>query len=149
MGTIMNSKFLTAAIFAFSGFVGTANALDIQQGGQPKLKVTKMQMAIKSPATNACPAQAKLKTWVFTNKAGTVDVYIARQGGGVSGPFKVASKATGNGVFMGTYSRSLNIHQPIDAMYRASAPKQKGLSNWVPLKANCSFGLGGNGELQN
>ncbi|MCY6382471.1 hypothetical protein [Hoeflea prorocentri] len=139
---------LIAAV-ALATIAGNAQALDLQQGGQPKLKVTKLQMGIKSPATNTCPADAKLTAWVFTNKAGSVPIYIARNGGNVAGPYMVETKATGNGKFMGTYSRTLSIHQPIDAQYRASAPNFGQLSNWVPLKASCKIGLGGNEVLQN
>jgi len=145
----MNSKTLAAAVAAtLIGLTGISQAKDFQAGGQPKLKVTKLQMGIKSPATNTCPAEAKLTAWVFTNKAGSVPIYIAREGGGsVSGPYVVKTKATGNGNFMGTYSRTLEIHQPTDAKYRASAPGFKQLSNWVPLQASCKIGLGGNDQL--
>lgn len=145
----MTSKIFAAAVTAtLVGLTGVSQAKDFQAGGQPKLKVTKLQMGIKSPATNACPAQAKLTAWVFTNKAGSVPIYIAREGGGsVSGPYVVKTKATGNGKFMGTYSQTLQIHQPIDVKYRASAPTFKQLSQWVPLKASCKIGLGGNDQL--
>ena len=143
----MKTALIAAA--ALATIAGSAQALDIQQGGQPTLKVTKLQMGIKSPATNTCPADAKLTAWVFTNKAGSVPIYIARNGGSVAGPYMVETKATGNGTFMGTYSRTLSIHQPIDTQYRASAPNFSQLSNWVPLKASCKIGLGGNEILQN
>lgn len=143
----MKTALIAAA--ALATIAGSAQALDIQQGGQLTLKVTKLQMGIKSPATNTCPADAKLTAWVFTNKAGSVPIYIARDGGGVAGPYMVETKATGNGAFMGTYSRTLSIHQPIDTQYRASAPNFSQLSNWVPLKASCKIGLGGNEILQN
>ncbi len=144
----MNAKFAAAAMAALIGMTGMAQAMDIQAGGQPKLKVTKLQMGIQSPKTNTCPAEAKLTAWVFTNKAGSVPIFIARDGaGGVAGPYLVETKATGNGSFMGTYSRTLEIHQPTDARYRASAPKFGQLSNWVPLKASCKIGLGGNNQL--
>ncbi|MEX3006919.1 hypothetical protein [Hoeflea sp. TYP-13] len=147
----MKRRILTVlAATAIAGMAGSAHALDIKQGGEPKLKVTKLQMGIKSPATNTCPADAKLTAWVFTNKEGSVPIFIARAGGsGVAGPYMVQTKATGNGTFMGTYSRTLTIHQAIDTQYRASAPNFKQLSNWVPLKATCKIGLGGGGELQN
>ncbi|MEM9105417.1 MAG: hypothetical protein AAGC96_07150 [Pseudomonadota bacterium] len=146
----MNNAILSiATAAALAGLTGPAFALDLQQGNSPKLKVTKLQMGIKSPATNTCPVDAPLNVWVFTNKAGTVPIFIARAGGNVSGPYNVKTKATGNGTFMGTYSRKLSIHQPIDAQYRASAPNYQQLSNWVPLKASCKIGLGGGGILQN
>lgn len=150
MGHVMNSKILAITIAAACvSIAGAAAAKDIQAGGAPKLKVTKLQMGIKSPATNTCPADAVLNAWVFTNKAGTVPVYLTRAGGNVAGPYMVQTKATGSGTFMGTYSKILKIHQPIDTQYRASAPNFQKLSNWVPLKASCKIGLGGNGELQN
>ncbi len=135
-----------ASIAAVVGLNGGALAMDKIAGG-PALKVTKLQMGIKSPTTNACPTEAKLTAWVFTNKAGKVPIYIAREGGSVAGPYVIETKATGNGTYMGTYNRTLQIHQPIDAMYRASAPKYKQLSNWIPLKASCKFGQGGNNEI--
>lgn len=122
---------------------GTAYTMNLQAPGETPLKVTKMQMGIKGPAVAACPAEAKLNIWVFTNKEGSVPVYIAKAGGQVAGPFHVTTHKTGNGTYMGVYSKDLSIHQPIDARYRASAPAHKQLSNWVPLKASCSFGLGG------
>ena len=133
----------------FISLAGTAGAMDLQAGGAPKLKVTKLQLGIKSPATNTCPADAFVNAWVFTNKAGTVPIYIARAGGNVAGPYMVKTKATGNGKFMGTYSRKLTLHQPINTKYRASAPNFGKLSNWVPMKASCKIGLGGGGVLQN
>ncbi len=138
-----------ASIAAVLGMSAGAQAMDKVSGDVgPKLKVTKLQMGIKSPKTATCPAEAQLTAWVFTNKAGDVPIFIARAGGGsVSGPYMVKTKATGNGTFMGTYSRTLQIHQPIDAKYRASAPNYKQLSNWVPLKASCKIGLGGNNEV--
>jgi hypothetical protein len=123
---------------------------DLKVGGQPKLKVKQVQLGIKSPTTNACPTKAQMNIWVFTNKPGSVPIYVARAGGsGVSGPYMVQTKATGNGKFMGTYSRTLPIHQPVDTRYRASAPSFGALSNWVPLKASCKIGLGGNGQIKN
>ncbi len=117
---------------------GTSSADDFQAGGQPKLKVSQVQMGIKSPKLVGCPTTATMMVWVFTNKAGKVPIYVARQGAtGVSGPYMVQTKATGNGKFMGTYSKVLNIHQSVDTKYRASAPNFQKLSNWVPLKAKC------------
>ena len=113
----MNRKFTATAIAALVCMTTASQALDLKAGGQSALKVTKMQMGIQSPATNACPAQAK-------------------------------HKPTGNGDFMGVYSKTLKIYQPIDARYRASAPKHKQLSNWVALKASCKIGLGGNGAFK-
>ncbi|MEM6460634.1 MAG: hypothetical protein AAF724_01820 [Pseudomonadota bacterium] len=134
MGTRILAVAFAAAI---TSFAGSAAALDLKEGGAPKLKVTKLQLGIKSPTTGACPTDAQVNAWVFTNKAGKVPIFIARSGGNVAGPYMVETKATGNGQFMGTYSRTLTIHHPIDAQYRASAPNFQALSNWVPLKAGC------------
>ncbi len=146
----MNFKFITAiAVSALVGLASQAQAFDLKKGTGAKFKVTKIQMGIKSPKTNACPANASMKIWVFSNKPGKVPVYVAKAGGtAVAGPYMVKTKATGNGTYMGTYSKTLKIHQPINAKYRASAPKFKKLSNWVPLKATCKIKLGGNGMLQ-
>lgn len=89
---------------------------------------------IKGPAVAAHPAEAKLNVWVFTDKEGTVPIFIARAGGQVTGPFNMTTKKSASGVYMGTYSRDLAIYQPIDAQYRVPIPNHKQLSNWVPLK---------------
>ncbi|GAA0782028.1 hypothetical protein E1180_21685 [Roseibium denhamense] len=134
---------LAATVLATSLLPNAASAVTLQAPGNQPLQVTKLQMGIKGPTVAACPADAKLSIWVFTNKEGTVPVYIAKEGGQVAGPYQVTTQKTGNSTFMGVYSRELSIHQPIEAHYRASAPGFKALSNWVPLKASCSFGLGG------
>ncbi len=134
---------LAAATVATALVSSPALAINLQAPGQTALKVTKLQMGIKGPTVAACPAEAKLNIWVFTNKEGTVPVYIAKAGGHVVGPYQVTTQKIGNGTYIGTYSRDRFIHQPIDAKYRASAPNHNELSNWVPLKASCSFGLGG------
>ncbi len=145
----MKARLFAATMTVLAGFSGTVHALDLQAGDTPALKVTKLQLGIQSPKTNACPTQGRLTAWVFTNKAGDVPIYIARDGGSVAGPFVIKTKDTGNGTYMGTYDRILQIHQPIDARYRASAPKYEQLSNWVPLKASCKINLGGNALIGN
>lgn len=145
----MKIQLFAAAIAAVTGFTGTAGALDLQAGDAPDLKVTKLQLGIQSPKTNACPTQGKLNIWVFTNKAGEVPVFLARDGGSVAGPYVIKTKDTGNGTYMGSLGKILQIHQPIDARYRASAPQYDQLSNWVPLKASCKINLGGNALIGN
>ncbi len=140
---------LSLAITALISISSLAHAKNFQAGGNGPLKVNKVQLGIKSPITNTCPANGFMKVWVFANKAGTVPIYIAKAGGSsVSGPHYVKVKKTHTGLYMGVYSKTLKIHQPFFAKYRASAPKHGKLSNWVPLKASCKIGLGGNGNLK-
>lgn len=145
----MKGPLFAAMCAAVVGVSSNAGALDLKAGDEPALKVTKLQLGIQSPKTNACPTQGRLNVWVFTNKAGEVPVYVAREGGSVAGPFVVEAKETGNGTYMGTLAKILQIQQPIDARYRASAPQYEQLSNWVPLKASCKVNLGGNALIGN
>ena len=127
----------TVATAAFAGNIiaPPANAL----------KVTKAQLAIKSPNVNVCPAGAKMTGWIFTNKPGTLEYMIVRKGGQVSGPFQVQSKTGANGLHMASFSRNFQVHHKIDAQYRILIGNKygKALSNWAPLKASCKIGLGG------
>ena len=147
--TTIAKTLVASAIVAAIGLTASAQAFDLKVGNGAKLKVTKLQLGIKSPKTTACPAKGKMKIWVFTNKPGKVPVYIAKQGGSsVAGPYMVQTKKTHTGLYMGEYSKTLKIHQAIYAKYRASAPKHGALSNWVPLKAKCKIALGGKGFLK-
>ena len=110
-----------------------------------KLKVTKAQLAIKSPIVNVCPAPAKMTGWIFTNKPGTLQYMIVRKGGNVSGPFTIESKTGANGLHMASFTRNFNVHHKIDSEYRILIGNKygKALSNWAPLKASCKIQLGG------
>ncbi|MFZ1814478.1 MAG: hypothetical protein WBO55_19870 [Rhizobiaceae bacterium] len=105
-----------------------------------ELVATKAQLAIKSPASNACPATAQLAGWIFTNKPGTVRYLMARKGGSVQGPFEIEAVPSQNGA-MASFSRTINIVTAIDTEYRLLVADGTGkvLSNWAPLKANCKF----------
>lgn len=109
------------------------------------LKVTKAQLAIKSPTVNVCPAAASMTGWIFTNKPGTLEYMIVRKSGQVTGPFQIQSKTGGNGLHMASFSRNFQVHHKIDAEYRILIGSKygKALSNWAPLKASCKIGLGG------
>ncbi|MEO1703036.1 MAG: hypothetical protein AAFR71_13390 [Pseudomonadota bacterium] len=121
---------------------------DLAPATEGKMKVKSAQLGIKSPASNVCPAQATVTGWIFTTKPGTVNYMLIRKGGSVSGPFAVEAKKAASG-YMAQFSRSLNIVTSINAEYRIAVSNSGGVvSNWAPLKANCSIGLGGNGELQ-
>ncbi len=110
-----------------------------------KLKVTKAQLAIKSPIVNVCPAAAKMTGWIFTNKPGTLQYMIARKGGSVSGPYTIQSKTGANGLHMASFTRNFNVHHKINSEYRILIGNKYGktLSNWAPLKASCKIQLGG------
>ena len=110
-----------------------------------KLKVTKAQLAIKSPIVNVCPAAAKMTGWIFTNKPGTLQYMIARKGGNVSGPYTVQSKTGSNGLHMASFTRNFDVHHKINSHYRILIGNKYGktLSNWAPLKASCKIQLGG------
>ncbi|MEM9999647.1 MAG: hypothetical protein AAF940_02090 [Pseudomonadota bacterium] len=134
---------LGALAIASPAFAGN----DLAAPTEGKMKVKSAQLGIQSPATNVCPTTAKMKGWIHTTKAGTVQYMMIRKGGSVSGPFSVQAKKSAGG-YMAEFSRTLNIVAAIDAEYRIAVSNSGGIvSNWVPLKANCSIGQGGNNEL--
>lgn len=101
------------------------------------------QFAIKSPASNACPAPAKSTGWIFTSKPGPVSYMIVRKGGGVAGPF-MAEAVAGPAGAMATVTRNFEVHSAIDAEYRILVANSGGIaSNWAPLRASCKIQLGG------
>lgn len=107
---------------------------------QPK-KVLKAQLGIKGPASKACPAQATISGWVFTNYAGPVQVMIARKAQGVGQPMTIEAKPAAGGQFVASFSKVLPIVTAIDAEYRLLVGGGSAVtSNWVPLKASCTFG---------
>lgn len=132
-------KLVLAAVAATLATGATANALDLQVGGSGPLKVTSTMMAIQSPDTEACPAQAKMKAWIYTNKAGPVSYMIIRHGQG-AGAIKTASTKKVNGLYVAEISNTFPVHYMIDAQYRiaARAAGDYVMSNWAPLKANCA-----------
>ena len=130
-------KTALAALLAFGTLATAAQAFDIKAGGEPKLKALTAQLGIVSPANNVCPGNAKLTAWIFTNKPGTIDIMIVKKGGSVAGPYAVTTVAAANGKAMGTYSKNLNIVQPIDAEYKVVIGGSTVASNWVPLTAEC------------
>jgi hypothetical protein len=133
---------MAAMTFAFPAGIAEAGNFKAPEG--EGFKATGAMIAIKSPASNACPAQARMKGWIMTNKPGAVSYMIARKGGGVSGPFQAQAVPSANGA-MATISRDMEIVQAIDAEYRILVADGNGkvMSNWAPLKANCSIMLGG------
>ncbi len=115
---------------------------DLLSGGDGPNVVLRAQLGIKGPATNVCPNQATVTGWVFTNYAGPVQVMIARKGQGVGQPVTIEAKPAAGGQFMATYSRTIEIVNPIDAEYRLLVGGGSGvMSNWAPLKASCAIGM--------
>ena len=126
-----------AALAVITAIAGSAQAFDLKQPTEPKLKPTSIQLGIISPANNVCPGQAKLTAWVRTNKPGTIDILIVRKNGQVAGPYAVTTVKGANGVIMGSYTKPMNIVTPIDAEYRVVAAGTGIASNWAPLYAEC------------
>lgn len=126
---------LTAAATATSAMAGIG---DIQGGGGTgPLKVNSAMVAVKSP-TGVCPAEAKLKAWIYTNKAGPVTYMMIKHGEGASVPQVVNTKKV-NGLYVAEISQTMVIESAIDTQFRVAA-KGVGnytLSNWAPLKTNC------------
>ncbi|WP_421856512.1 hypothetical protein [Oricola sp.] len=128
------------AVLATSAFAGG----NFQQGGSGPLKVESVMIGIKSPASNACPANATAKFWIYTNKPGTVSYMTIREGVGASAVKTVQAKKV-NGKYVAAVSQQMVIEKKINTRYRVAA-KGAGdymLSNWAPLKANCTIMLGG------
>lgn len=131
--TIM--KLVAATLLTLAAGSSAVHAFDFQSGGQPKFKATKAQLGIVSPANGACPVNAKVTGWVFSNKPGTVDVMLVRKGGGVFGPYKVTTKEGSGGVVMGTMTTGFAIDAPTNAEYRIVVAGGVVASSWVPLRA--------------
>lgn len=135
------SIILTAAAIALSAPAFAGQKLAAPQDAP--LTVKSAQFAIKSPASNACPAPAKSTGWIFTSKPGSVSYMIARKGGGVAGPFTAQAIKTATGG-MATISRNFEVKSAIDTEYRILVAGSGGVvSNWAPLKASCKIKLGG------
>jgi hypothetical protein len=138
----MKRLILAAALAAIS--TGAMAGGNFQQGGSGPFDVKSAMLAIKSPATNACPANAKLKAWIYTTKAGPVRYMMIRHGQS-AGPIQTVMAKKINGKYVAEISRTLSIHHKIDAKYRIAArgAGDYRFSNWVPLKVNCTIPLGG------
>jgi hypothetical protein len=96
---------------------------NFQQGGSGPLKVESATLAIKSPASNACPANAVVKAWIYTNKAGPVNYMMIRHGQGAGMPQTVMAKKV-NGKYVAEISRTITIHQKIDAQVPHRGPRR-------------------------
>jgi hypothetical protein len=123
------------AILALAAIIGTAQAFDLQAGGEPKLRPTKAQLGIKSPADGVCPGAAKVTAWVFSNKPGTIDILLVNKNGGVFGPYPVKTVEGAGGVVMGTLNTGFMIDAPTETKYRIVIAGTNVVSNWVPLTA--------------
>jgi hypothetical protein len=134
----MFPKFRTALVLglAIATTATSAMAFDLQAGGGGKLKPTKAQLGIISPADGVCPGAAKVTAWIFTNKPGTLNnVMLVRQGGGVYGPYSVTTIEGAGGVVMGSIQTGFAIDAPTDTAYRVVIGNSNVKSNWAPLTA--------------
>lgn len=138
----MKSTLILASVaIALSAPVFAGQKLVAPQDGP--MVVKSAQFAIKSPASNACPAPAKSTAWIFTSKPGTVSYMVLRKGGSVSGPFTAEAVKAPSGA-LATITRNFEINQAIDTEYRVLVAGSGGVvSNWAPLKASCKILLGG------
>lgn len=136
-------KSAVAAAVAIVALTGTALAFqpnfepgfDLQGGGQVKLKPTKAQLGIISPADGVCPGNAKVTGWVFTNKPGKVDVLLVNKKGGVFGPYAVTTSENSGGKILGSFNTGFAVDAPTDTKYRIVIAGTDVVSNWVPLTA--------------
>ena len=104
---------------------------------EPAFKVEKAQLAIKSPDTGICPAEAKVAGWIFTNKAGPVTYMLVRKGGQVGFPQTIQA-VKGAAGYVASFSNTFQVLNDTDAEYRILVSKSGGVvSNWAPLKASC------------
>ena len=133
----MPSKFKTglAIALALAATATAAQAFDLQGGGQVKLKPTKAQLGIQSPADGVCPGNAKVSLWVFSNKPGTIPVLLVNKNGGVFGPYPIKTSENSGGVVMGSLNTGFAIDAPTDTSYRIVIAGTDVVSNWVPLTA--------------
>lgn len=128
-------KMAAALALVLTAATGAAQAFDLKGGGQVKLKPTKAQLGIISPADGVCPGAAKVTAWVFTNKPGTIDIMLVNQKGGVYGPYPVKTVEGSGGVIMGSLNTGFMINAPTDTAYRVVIAGSPVVSNWVPLTA--------------
>ena len=126
---------LAATALALGLAVTAAPALELKAGGQVKLKPTRAQLGIVSPADGVCPGAAKVTAWVFSNKPGTIDIMLVRQSGGVLGPWPVKTHAAAGGGALGSIETGFVIDAPTDTAYRIVIAGTDVTSNWVPLHA--------------
>ena len=126
-----------AAAIALSSVALAGGIGDVKVGSPTKLVPTQIQLGIISPAENACPGKGKLTAWVQSNKPGTINIMIVKQGGSVAGPYAVNTVKGANGIVMGSYTQNLIITNPVDAKYRVVVAGTAVVSNWAPLLADC------------
>ncbi|HQZ11627.1 MAG TPA: hypothetical protein PK286_01960 [Devosia sp.] len=131
---------LAAALVTFAGAAQAftpafEQTFDLKGGGQVKVKPTKAQLGIVSPADGVCPGNAKVSAWVFTNKPGTVQVTLVNEQGGAFGPYPVKTSKGSGGVVMGSLNTGFAIDAPTDTRYRVVVAGTPVVSNWVPLTA--------------
>ncbi len=132
---IIMKRILLAALTATIATTAWAGG-DFQVGGSGPLLVKSVMMGIKSSNAGNCPANAQMKAWIYTTKAGKISYMTIRHGQGASSVKTVMAKKMG-GKYVAEISKNMMINQPINAKYRIAAKGQGDFkfSNWVPLKA--------------
>ena len=126
---------LATVVTASTAYAGNGDLVKNPIGA--KMKANNATLAIKSPAGNVCPGQAKLSVFFRATKKGKITFLLVRDKGQVSGPYTVQTKKYGN-EYRASYSKSFNVLTPVNTRYRAvvTHSDKKG-SRWVPLKASC------------
>ena len=144
-------KFTFATVIVVTGCIASAAIASSQYKNAPQsgpLQTKSVQLAIKSPNMNVCPAQAKMAGWIHTNKPGKVSYMIAKKGAEVSGPYFIDAVKSVSGGGMASFSNSFQIQQATDSEYQILVANAEGkiVSDWVPLKASSTLQLA---EYQN
>lgn len=130
-------KHILAAAIAFLP-ITHANALDLQAGGEPKPRVTHIQLGIISPEPGNCPVNVSIKAWVRSNKPSTFPILVVVDNGTVLGPYMVETTTGANGVTMGTWDDTVLVGSSLTQSYRIVTPNSTVASNWVPMTVTCN-----------
>lgn len=125
---IICNLILTAAL---AGFV--LNAIPVQA-----LEVSKVQFGIKVNKYGKCPRAAIMKIWAHTDGPGPVIFQIVGANGVKTGNLNATAVKGAAGTHLATYTRNITISTNVDTSYMAAELGSHEMSNWVPLKANCS-----------
>ncbi len=137
MSKLLASVTTAAILVTTTAGMAEAAGLDLQGGGAPKPRVTRIQLGVQPPAGNVCPGNAKLTAWVFSNKPSTFPILVVASNGTVLGPFMVETVKGNNGVTMGTWSDTMLVGSSLDMKYHVVTPHSDVSSPWVPLHVEC------------
>ncbi len=130
-------KTIAATLLALSVSAANANPLDFQAGGQPKPRVTAIQLGIQSNDNGVCPSPASLNVWVFSNKPGTFPILVVSDSGVVLGPYQVETVKGAGTVTMGSWSQDFIVASSVSTKYHVVTPNSDVMSMRVPLEVTC------------